>query len=130
MVAPAGIVAIVYDKRTAGYSLTNRSFPALADDAVAAADVLRSWPGVDPDRVRLLGRSEGGWVALGPVLAGRPVPWLVLQLLAAGVVAAAAVTAARWWRGRHQGRGGAAPTVLAGTALFLPWALYWGLLIP
>jgi dienelactone hydrolase len=67
-----------------------------------------------------------GTVAVGPVIAGRPVPWLLLQLLAVGVVGIGAVTAVRWWRGR----GRAAPTVLAGTALFLPWALYWGLLTP
>jgi hypothetical protein len=46
-----------------------------------------------------------GTVAVGPVFAGRPMVWLVLQLLAAGAV-------------------------VAGTALFLPWAIYWGLLIP
>src|SRR5690606_28207752 len=36
--------------------------------------------------------------AIGPVAAGRSVPWLVLQVLAAGTVAVAAVTAVTWWR--------------------------------
>jgi hypothetical protein len=66
----------------------------------------------------------------GPVLAGRPAPWLILQLLAVGAVVAGTLTAVQWWRGRRHGIGRAAPTVLAGTALFLPWALYWGLLVP
>ncbi|MEQ4301487.1 prolyl oligopeptidase family serine peptidase [Plantactinospora sp. B6F1] len=67
--AAAGITTLVYDKRTDGYSLTDRSFPALADDALAAVRALRSWPGIDPHRVGLLGRSEGGWVA--PLAASR-----------------------------------------------------------
>jgi hypothetical protein len=71
-----------------------------------------------------------GTVAVGPVFAGRPVVWLVLQLLAAGAVVAGAVAAMRWWRDRRQAPVRATPAVLAGTALFLPWALYWGLLIP
>ena len=67
--ARAGVVTLAYDKRTVGYSLTERSYSQLADDANAAADVLRSQPGVDPDAVGLLGISEGGWVA--PLAASR-----------------------------------------------------------
>jgi dienelactone hydrolase len=59
----AGIATLVYDKRTAGYSLTARSYSQLADDATAAAAVLRAQPGIDPDRVGYWGLSEGGWVA-------------------------------------------------------------------
>jgi dienelactone hydrolase len=65
-----------------------------------------------------LGRS------LGPVVLGRPLPWLALQLLSAGVVAAAIGTAVAWWRRRSLRLG----VVLAGGVLFVPWALYWGLL--
>jgi len=67
--AEAGIVTLTYDKRTSGYSMTNRSFGALADDALAAVELLRARPDVDPARVGLLGRSEGGWVA--PLAASR-----------------------------------------------------------
>jgi dienelactone hydrolase len=62
--AGAGIVALAYDKRTVGYSaVTNRDFGLLAEDALAAAELLRLRRDVDPQRVGLWGISEGGWVA-------------------------------------------------------------------
>jgi dienelactone hydrolase len=61
--ARAGIVTLIYDKRTEGYSLVDRSYPRLADDALAAVRLLRARPEVDPARVGLWGLSEGGWVA-------------------------------------------------------------------
>jgi len=66
----------------------------------------------------------------GPVLAGRPLPWLVLQLAALTAAAATVALIARWWRDRRlltpstHARFGA---LLAGAALLLPWAAYWGL---
>ncbi|MEV6831481.1 alpha/beta hydrolase [Amycolatopsis sp. NPDC051102] len=65
-----------------------------------------------------LGRS------LGPVVLGRPLPWLALQLLSLGAVAAAIGTAVAWWRHRTPRLG----VLLAGGVLFVPWAVYWGLL--
>jgi dienelactone hydrolase len=67
--ARAGIVTLTYDKRADGYSLLQRSYSRLADDAVAAAATLRQRPEVDPARVGLWGLSEGGWVA--PLAASR-----------------------------------------------------------
>jgi len=67
--AGAGIVAMVYDKRTDGYSLTGRSYSQLADDALGAIAVLRRHARVEPARVGLWGLSEGGWVA--PLAAAR-----------------------------------------------------------
>jgi uncharacterized protein len=67
--ARAGIATLTYDKRTVGYSLTQRSYPQLADDAIAAAALLRGRAEVDPARVGLWGLSEGGWVA--PLAAAR-----------------------------------------------------------
>lgn len=61
--ARAGTATLVYDKRTAGYSMLERDFGVLAEDAVAGVSLLRSRPGVDPARVGLVGFSEGGWVA-------------------------------------------------------------------
>ncbi|WP_329054430.1 alpha/beta hydrolase [Amycolatopsis sp. NBC_01488] len=61
---------------------------------------------------------------LGPVLGGRPLPWLALQLLSLGAVAAAIGTAVAWWRHRTPRLG----VVLAGGVVFVPWAIYWGLL--
>ncbi|WP_410659110.1 alpha/beta hydrolase family protein [Amycolatopsis sp. lyj-112] len=61
--AKAGITTLIYDKRTEGYSLFERDYSVLADDALAAVRTLRSRPGVDPARVGVWGLSEGGWVA-------------------------------------------------------------------
>ncbi|WET76642.1 prolyl oligopeptidase family serine peptidase [Amycolatopsis sp. QT-25] len=61
--AEAGIATLIYDKRTEGYSLFERDYAVLADDALAAVRALRSRPGVDPARVGVWGLSEGGWVA-------------------------------------------------------------------
>ncbi|MEV6873768.1 alpha/beta hydrolase [Amycolatopsis sp. NPDC051128] len=61
---------------------------------------------------------------LGPVVAGRPLPWLALQLLSLGAVAAAIGTAVAWWRDRTPRLG----ILLAGGVIFVPWAISWGLL--
>ncbi|WP_414940442.1 alpha/beta hydrolase family protein [Amycolatopsis sp. cmx-11-51] len=61
--AKAGIATLIYDKRTEGYSLFERDYSVLADDALAAVQALRSHSGVDPARVGVWGLSEGGWVA-------------------------------------------------------------------
>lgn len=69
----------------------------------------------------------------GPVFLRRPLPWLALQILAVSAVCSAVVWAVRWWRVRGGGRSMVRPRVvllLAGTAFFVPWAIYWGLLIP
>ena len=60
--ASVGVVTLVYDKRTVGYSFANRDFDLLAEDALAAVRVLRGRADVDPDRVGRWGVSEGGWV--------------------------------------------------------------------
>jgi uncharacterized protein len=67
--ARAGIATLTYDKRTAGYSLTQRSYAQLADDAIAAAALMRGQVEVDPAKVGFWGLSEGGWVA--PLAAAR-----------------------------------------------------------
>jgi uncharacterized protein len=70
---------------------------------------------------------------IGPVLGGRPLPWLLLQLLAVATVVATGATAVAWRRHRRSltGAGHARLGVLLAAGLvFLPWAAYWGLLIP
>ncbi len=67
--ARQGIATLIYDKRTEGYSQFSRSYSTLADDALAAVEVLRKRPDVDPARVGVWGLSEGGWVA--PLAASR-----------------------------------------------------------
>lgn len=65
--ARLGLVTLIYDKRSAAQSQTD--YQVLADDAQAAFDTLRRQPRVDPNRVGLWGRSEGGWIA--PIVASR-----------------------------------------------------------
>ncbi|GAA1805618.1 alpha/beta hydrolase family protein [Agromyces neolithicus] len=60
--ATSGIVTLIYDKRTVGYSLTERSYSQLADDAIAGLRLLQARLDVDPARAGLWGHSEGGWV--------------------------------------------------------------------
>lgn len=72
--------------------------------------------------------SRGGAFDPGPMIAGRPLPWLALQVLAVVVVVATAMLAVRTWR-----RGGDGPRhalLMVSGAVFVPWALYWGLLLP
>lgn len=62
-VARQGMSVLIHDKRSAGYSLFTRSYSQLADDTLAAVDLLGRQPGVDPRKVGVLGLSEGAWVA-------------------------------------------------------------------
>lgn len=77
--------------------------------------------------------ASNGSKSVGTVVLGRPVPWLVLQLLALGVVAATVTTIVASWRAKselsaiHRARLG---LLVAGGVVFLPWALHWGLLLP
>lgn len=71
--------------------------------------------------------------ASGPVLAGRPLVWLLLQMLALVTAGALAATATFWYRRRSRVSRGEQlrlGLLLAGGVLFIPWALYWGLLLP
>ncbi|MEV4392073.1 prolyl oligopeptidase family serine peptidase [Nonomuraea sp. NPDC049607] len=61
--ARQGLSVLVYDKRSEGYSLFQRSYAQLAEDALGAVATLRKEPGVDPGKVGIWGLSEGGWVA-------------------------------------------------------------------
>jgi pimeloyl-ACP methyl ester carboxylesterase len=56
-------VTLIYDKRTVGYSLTDRNYSVLADDALAGVELLRARADIDPARVGMWGLSEGTWVA-------------------------------------------------------------------
>ncbi|MBD0671803.1 hypothetical protein BU198_14115 [Streptomyces sp. CBMA156] len=72
----------------------------------------------------------------GPVLFGRPVVWLAVQLLALSALGAAAVAAAGARRERSAlaaaGRTDRARlgALLPAAVVFLPWAVSWGLLLP
>lgn len=64
--AREGMLVLIYDKRTEGYAadvVGDRSYELLADDAIAAVQLLQQREDVDPLQVGLWGLSEGGWVA-------------------------------------------------------------------
>lgn len=61
--AREGIVTLIYDKRTKDYSMLERSYELLGNDALAAVRTLQARPEVDPAMVGLWGLSEGTWVA-------------------------------------------------------------------
>jgi pimeloyl-ACP methyl ester carboxylesterase len=69
----------------------------------------------------------------GPTIAGRTVSWLLLQLLSISVVTAAVAMMLAWRRRRAEvatGNQVRLGLLLVGTVVFIPWAVYWGLLLP
>ncbi|MCP9976759.1 hypothetical protein [Actinomadura madurae] len=68
----------------------------------------------------------------GPVLGGRPLPWLILQALAVAAVVAAAGTAVAWRRAAPvpPGERVRLGLLIAAGAVLVPWGLHWGVLLP
>jgi uncharacterized protein len=63
--ARRGIATLIYDKRGVGASTGDwfqATFDDLTADALAAVEAVRAQPEIDPDRVGMLGFSQGGWV--------------------------------------------------------------------
>jgi dienelactone hydrolase len=96
--ASRGIAVLRYDKRTRVHANLMRDLPGLTvkeetiDDTIAAVQLLRSTPGVDPNRIVVLGHSLGGMLvpriaAAEPRVAGfvvmagaaRPIPQAVVE---------------------------------------------------
>jgi dipeptidyl aminopeptidase/acylaminoacyl peptidase len=80
--ARRGMAALIYDKRGVGASTGDwrRSpFSALADDAFAGVQFLKSHPAIDPQRIGAWGGSEGGVIA--PWMASRSpdVAFVIMQ---------------------------------------------------
>jgi uncharacterized protein len=69
---------------------------------------------------------------IGPMVVGRPLPWLFLQVSVATVGVCTIVIALRWWHSRCRGeRTDHHRLILAAAgATLLGWAGYWGLLVP
>jgi uncharacterized protein len=69
---------------------------------------------------------------IGPVVAGRTLPWLLLQGSTAIVGVCTVVIAVKWWRSRHRGeRTDPYRLILAAAgAVLLGWVGYFGLLVP
>ncbi len=69
---PEGLAVLRYDKRGVGESsgtFTNSAFGTLASDAAAGVARLKKFPQVDPDRIGIMGNSQGGWI--GPLAAAQ-----------------------------------------------------------
>jgi uncharacterized protein len=80
-VAGFGAVVLSHDKPGCGDSpgdWKDQSFEDRARETLAAVEVLRGQPGVDPSRVGLLGISQGGWVSY---LAASMEPAAICQLV-------------------------------------------------
>ncbi|WP_432979896.1 alpha/beta hydrolase family protein [Dactylosporangium sp. CA-233914] len=119
-----GIVTLIYDKRTKGYSLLHRDYSVLADDALAGLALLRGRAGVDPARVGLWALSEGAFVA--PIAAARSAD--VAFLVTVGAVGPTPAAQTAWAYDeylRHAGVSGAVSRALR-TAV-LPAAIAAGL---
>lgn len=81
-VAGCGAVVLSHDKPGCGGSPGDwhaQSFADRARESLAAVEVLRRRPGVDPDRVGLLGISQGAWITY---LAAALAPGAVHQIVA------------------------------------------------
>jgi dienelactone hydrolase len=63
--AANGFAALAFDKRGTGESEGKylQNFHVLSDDVVAAVKWLRTQPGIDGNRIHLVGFSQGGWIA-------------------------------------------------------------------
>ncbi|WP_367188120.1 alpha/beta hydrolase family protein [Cellulomonas sp. 73-92] len=82
--AEDGIVTMVPDKNLQNYSTRNRDYVAMAADYERSVDLLRHWPGVDPDAVGVYAESEGGWIA--PIMAVKDPRLAFVALVSAPVV--------------------------------------------
>jgi hypothetical protein len=111
-----GIVTLIYDKRTVGYSLIHRDYSILADDALAGLRLLRSRADVDPARLGLWAQSEGAFAA--PLAANHSTD--VKFLITVGAVGTTPAVQTAWGYGeylRHAGVSGSLPHTLQATAI-------------
>jgi len=63
ILARHGIATLAWDKRAGGPDGDDPPLETLADDLLAALEHAQTRPRVDPDRVAVLGVSQGAWVA-------------------------------------------------------------------
>jgi len=82
--AQVGIVTMVPNKNLETYSTRYRNYVEMAADYERSVQLLRHWPGVDPDRVGVYAESEGAWIA--PIIAARDPRLAFVALVSAPVV--------------------------------------------
>jgi len=76
-----GVAVLRYDDRGVGASTGDRmqaTSADYADDALAGVEFLRNYPGIDPQKVGLLGHSEGGTIAMLAAAASPSVAFIVM----------------------------------------------------
>jgi len=83
-----GMIALRYDKRGTGQSSgayfgvgignSPTAIRQLADDVLAAVEVLRAHPRVDPDRIGLVGVSQAGWIVPEAMSRSQALRWSIL----------------------------------------------------
>jgi dipeptidyl aminopeptidase/acylaminoacyl peptidase len=67
MLPALGIAVFTYDRRGTGQSggtPKGNAYEVLADDGIAAAEMLAKDPRIDPKRIGFWGLSQGGWLSL------------------------------------------------------------------
>lgn len=77
-----GFAVLAYDKRGSGAStgtLADADFTTLAADARTAVAMLRRRSDIDPERIGVLGRSEGGWLAPMVAVRDRRIAFVILS---------------------------------------------------
>ena len=84
VLAEAGVVTLVPDKRMDTYTLRHRDYVQMAQDYARSVALLRALPTVDPERVGVYAESEGGWIA--PVMAASDPTIEFVVLVSAPVV--------------------------------------------
>jgi len=90
VLAGAGVITLRYDKLFSGKTgvashannVSQVGMDTFLDEAQAALDFLRLQPGVDPDRLAVLGHSEGGLIALALATERKPAGLRALVLAA------------------------------------------------
>jgi len=86
MLVGHGLAVLLADKRGSGASegdWRTAGFEELADDALAGVAFLGDRAGIDPDRIGLVGLSQGGWIA--PLAAARAEVAFVVDVSGASV---------------------------------------------
>jgi uncharacterized protein len=114
--ARLGVITLIYDKRTVGYSILRRDYGLLAADAIAAVALLATRGDVDPSRLGLWAQSEGAYVAPLACLRSSAVKF-VITVGAVGVTPAVQTAWGYEEFLRHAGVRGGLPRTLEITAL-------------
>jgi pimeloyl-ACP methyl ester carboxylesterase len=78
-----GIAALIYDKRGVGKSIGGNwqqdGLTALADDAIAAVELLKKRNEIDPKKIAVFGHSEGGWTAPLAASRSKDIAWVIVS---------------------------------------------------